>query len=83
MLFSGTSLRRRSHSSSVVRGVGVVGIATFGLGTALLGGGVAATVGVGAASGVIAGQVGHATNNAFNGREVTEGLFEPGQIGRY
>jgi RHS repeat-associated protein len=59
---------------------GAIGGATFGLGTAVLGGGALAGAGVGAASGIIGGQVQRATENVLEGREITDGLFDPAQM---
>ncbi len=59
---------------------GAVGVATFGLGTAVLGTGAAATVASGAVSGVAAGQASIVMENILTGQEVTAGLGEPGDI---
>lgn len=61
---------------------GAVGGATFGIGTAVVGTGFVATVGTGAVSGVLAGQVGRTTENVLTGRDATEGLGNIGQIAR-
>jgi RHS repeat-associated protein len=55
---------------------GVAGL-TFGIGTAMLGTGLGASVIAGAGSGVVSGQVARAADNAVNGRDVTEGLLNP------
>ena len=59
---------------------GAVGVATFGLGTAVLGTGAAATVASGAVSGVATGQASIVMENILTGQEVTAGLGEPGDI---
>ncbi len=61
---------------------GAVGGATFGLGTAVLGTGLAGTVAAGAVSGAVAGQSSIAAENVFSGQEITEGLGRPGDIAR-
>ncbi|MFN8482990.1 MAG: putative toxin [Anaerolineae bacterium] len=59
---------------------GAVGAATFGVGTAIMGTGMVAEVGVSALSNVVAGQVAIATENVLSGQEVTEGLGNGSQI---
>ncbi len=59
---------------------GAVGVATFGLGTAVMGTGLGATVAAGAISGAISGQAARATENALSGQEVTAGLGNPVDI---
>ena len=76
---------------------GAVGAATFGAGTAVMGGGFAATVGAGMAvmgggfaatvgagmiSGVTAGQAGRAADNVVNRRAITSGLGNVRDMGR-
>jgi len=53
---------------------GAVGVATFGLGTAVMGTGLGATVAAGAISGAVSGQAARATENVLSGQEVTAGL---------
>jgi hypothetical protein len=59
---------------------GAVGVATFGLGTAVMGTGLGATVSAGAISGAVSGQAAWATENALSGQEVTAGLGNPVDI---
>ena len=59
---------------------GAVGVATFGVDTAVLGTGAVATVASGAVSGAVAGQAAIATENVLSGREVTEKLGDPTDI---
>jgi len=59
---------------------GAVGVATFGLGTAVMGTGLGATVAAGAISGAVSGQAARATENALSGQEVTAGLGNPVDI---
>ncbi|WP_448593694.1 polymorphic toxin type 10 domain-containing protein [Thermoflexus hugenholtzii] len=59
---------------------GAVGAATFGVGTAVLGTGLAGTVAAGAISGAVAGQAARATENVLQGKALTTGLGEPGEI---
>lgn len=61
---------------------GAVGAATFGAGTAVMGGGFAATVGAGMISGVTAGQAGRAADNVVNRRAITSGLGNARDMGR-
>jgi len=55
-------------------------MATFGLGTAVMGTGLGATVAAGAISGAVSGQAARATENALSGQEVTAGLGNPVDI---
>ncbi len=59
---------------------GAVGGATFGVGTAIVGTGFVATVGMGAVSGVIAGQTGRATENVLEGNAIGAGLGNPADM---
>jgi hypothetical protein len=59
---------------------GAVGAATFGVGTAMLGTGLAGTMTAGAISGAVAGQAARATENMRQGKALTTGLREPGEI---
>jgi hypothetical protein len=52
----------------------------MGMGTAMLGSGLGASMIAGAGSGVVSGQVARATDNALSGRPVTEGLGNPGDM---
>jgi hypothetical protein len=51
-----------------------------GVGTAVLGAGLAGTVAAGAISGAVAGQAARATENMLQGKALTTGLGEPGEI---
>lgn len=59
---------------------GAVGGATFGVGTAVFGTGLAGMVAAGAIRGAVAGQAARATENGLSGREITAGLGDPAQI---
>jgi len=61
---------------------GAVGVATFGVGAAVLGTSLAGMMVAGAASGVVAGQAAIVTENVLSGREITEGLGHPSDIAR-
>ena len=66
---------------------GAIAGATFGVALAAapavgLGTGLGAHVAAGAASGVVAGQASRATGNALEGRRITEGLGNPGEMAR-
>jgi len=56
---------------------GAVGVATFGLGTAVMGTSLGATVAAGAISGAVSGQAARATENVLSGQELTAGLGNP------
>jgi RHS repeat-associated protein len=58
---------------------GVSGL-TLGVGTALLGTGTVATLGIGAGSSVLGGQTGQLTENLISGVDSTTGLFETQDI---
>jgi len=57
-----------------------VGVATFGVGTAVMGTGLGATVAAGAISGAVSGQAARATENVLSGQDVTAGLGNPADI---
>jgi len=59
---------------------GAVGVATFGVGTAVMGTGLGATVAAGAISGAVSGQTARATENVLSGQDVTAGLGNPGEL---
>ena len=57
-----------------------MGVATFGMSTAVMGTGLGATVAAGAISGAVSGQAARATENVLSGQEVTAGLGNPVDI---
>ncbi len=59
---------------------GAIGGLTFGVGTAVMGTGLAGSVFAGSLSGVIAGQAGRATSNVLDQRSATEGLGNVGDM---
>jgi hypothetical protein len=59
---------------------GAVGVATFGVGTAVMGTDLGATVAAGAISGAVSGQAARATENVLSGQDVTAGLGNPADI---
>ncbi|MBI5224542.1 RHS repeat-associated core domain-containing protein [Candidatus Micrarchaeota archaeon] len=81
LYFTGkVDLAQVGHSTIVGGAAGGAGAAAAVYGVIAFGSSALASVGVGASSGIVGGQVASASSNVLNGEDFTKGLFNPNQM---